>query len=162
MRKIRLWHPRYMCMYLKFCSGFDQSRKLNTVEVLLTDTLVSGQLYLRPPWQNPFLPGSHTNFVYTHSGKRPAPVTDTISAFRECPPTGASTVTWWIQVQSFSFSYSTLSYLKLPTFFNFWFKIQTCPFRGWSSGSFRSNRKWRRNTDWLASTQKRHRLGKSS
>ena len=33
-------------------------KKTITVETLLTDTLVSGQLYLRPPWQNPFLPGS--------------------------------------------------------------------------------------------------------
>ena len=29
---------------------------------------------------NPFLPGSHTNFVFTQSGKWPAPVTDMISA----------------------------------------------------------------------------------
>ena len=49
--------------------------QLYAVEAFLTDTLVSGQLYLRPPWRNPFLPSSHTNFVFTHSGKRPAPVT---------------------------------------------------------------------------------------
>ena len=53
---------------------------------------MSGQLYLRSPWKNPFLPGSHTNFVFTHSGKRPAPVTDTISASPGCLLTGASTI----------------------------------------------------------------------
>ena len=31
---------------------------LNTVETLLTQTLVSGQLYLRPPSQNPVLVNS--------------------------------------------------------------------------------------------------------
>ena len=37
-----------------------------TVEALLMDTFISGQLYLR---KTPFFPGSHTNFVFTHSGK---------------------------------------------------------------------------------------------
>ena len=46
-------------------------------EALLMDTLVSGQLYLRPPSQNPVLLNSHTNFLFLHSRKRPAPVTDT-------------------------------------------------------------------------------------
>ena len=41
---------------------------------------------------NPFLLGSQTNFVFTHSGKRPNPATDTIPASRGCPLTGASTV----------------------------------------------------------------------
>ena len=65
---------------------------LYTVEALFADTLVSGQRSLQPPGQNSFLPGAHINFVFTHSGKRPAPVTDTISASRGCPLTGASTV----------------------------------------------------------------------
>ena len=65
---------------------------LSEGEALLTDTLEGEQLYLRPPWQNPFLPGSHTNFVYTHSGKRQAPVTDTIFASRGCLLTGTLTV----------------------------------------------------------------------
>ena len=40
----------------------------------------------------PLLPGSHTNFVITHSGKRPALAMDTISASQGCPLTGTSTV----------------------------------------------------------------------
>ena len=58
----------------------------------LTDTLVSGQLYSRPPCQNPVLLSYHTNSVFSHSRKRPAPVTDTLFAARECPLTRASTV----------------------------------------------------------------------
>ena len=44
----------------------------------------SGQLYLRPPSQNPVLLNSHTNSVFSHSRKRPAPVTDTFFASRGC------------------------------------------------------------------------------
>ena len=65
-----------------------------TVEALLTDILVRGQLYFRSPWQNPFLPGSLTVFVFTHSCKWLAPVTDTISAARESLLTGALTVAY--------------------------------------------------------------------
>ena len=43
-----------------------------TVEALLTDTLVSGQLYLRPPCLNPRF-HSHTNSVFLHSRKRTFP-----------------------------------------------------------------------------------------
>ena len=45
----------------------------NTVEALWTDTLVSGQLYLRP----------HTNSVLTHSRMRPCPAAAT---FSQCFP----------------------------------------------------------------------------
>ena len=47
-----------------------------TVEAPLTDTLVSGQLWLWPPSQNPILLNSHANSVFAHSRKWPAPVTD--------------------------------------------------------------------------------------
>lgn len=43
-----------------------------TVEVLLTDTLVSGQLYLRPPCLKPRF-NSHTNSVFLRSRKRTFP-----------------------------------------------------------------------------------------
>ena len=46
----------------------------------------SGQLYLRPPSQNPILLNSETNSVFSHSRKRPAPVTDTFFATRGYPP----------------------------------------------------------------------------
>ncbi len=45
---------------------------INTVEALLTDTLVSGQLYLRPPCLKPRF-SSHTNSVFLHSRKRTFP-----------------------------------------------------------------------------------------
>ena len=45
----------------------------NTVELApLMDTVVSGQLYLRPHSQNPDLLNSHSNSVFSHSPKRPA------------------------------------------------------------------------------------------
>ena len=44
----------------------------HTVEALLTDTLVSGQLYLRPPCLKPRF-NSHTNSVCLHSCKRTFP-----------------------------------------------------------------------------------------
>ena len=65
---------------------------MNTVEALLTDTLVSGQLYWRPPLQSPVFPNSHTNFVSEQSRKRSDPVTDTFFACRGCPLTRAYTV----------------------------------------------------------------------
>ena len=65
---------------------------MNTVEALLTDTLVSGQLYWRPPLQSPVFPNSHTNFVFEQSRKRSDPVTDTFFACRGCPLTRAYTV----------------------------------------------------------------------
>ena len=74
--------------------------KPNTVEALLTDTLVSGQLYLQPPSQNPVLLNPHTNSVFSRSRKRPAPVTDTFLAPRGCPLTRASTVLWAKKVSS--------------------------------------------------------------
>ena len=65
---------------------------MNTVEALLTDTLVSGQLYWRPPLQSPVFPNSHPNFVFEQSRKRSDPVTDTFFACRGCPLTRAYTV----------------------------------------------------------------------
>ena len=64
----------------------------DTVEALWVDTLVSGQLYLQPPYQNPVLTLAHKNSVFTHSRKRPASVVDTFSASQGCPLSGASTV----------------------------------------------------------------------
>ena len=48
------------------------STSVNTVEALLTDTLVSGQLYLRPPCLKPRF-NSHTNSVFLRSRKRTFP-----------------------------------------------------------------------------------------
>ncbi len=43
-------------------------QNINTVEALLTDTLVSGQFYLRPLCLKPRF-NSHTNSVFLHSRK---------------------------------------------------------------------------------------------
>ena len=58
-----------------------------TVEALWAYTLVSGQLYLWPPRQTSVWNLAHTNYVFTNSRKRPAPVADTfcfprVSAYR--------------------------------------------------------------------------------
>lgn len=45
---------------------------MNTIitgEALVTDSLKSRQLYLRPPSQNPVFLNSHTNSVFLHSRK---------------------------------------------------------------------------------------------
>ena len=68
------------------------NKKLHKVEVLLTDTLVSPQLFFRQPSQNPVLLNSHTNSVFFHSHKRPAPVTDTFFTSLGCLLTRTSTV----------------------------------------------------------------------
>ena len=57
------------CLYLKLIK--------HTLEALPMDTLVSVQLYLRPPSQNLVFLTSHTDSVFLHSRKRPAPVTGT-------------------------------------------------------------------------------------
>ena len=49
-----------------------QIKKSNTVEALVTDTLVSKQFHLRPPLQNSVFLNSHTNSVFLHSRKWPA------------------------------------------------------------------------------------------
>ena len=90
--------PLFVIIYANLCTRIfgvnflTTWKKYYTVEAPLTDTLVSGQLYLRPPSQNPDLFNSHTNSVFSHSRKRPAPVTDTFFAPRGCPLTRASTV----------------------------------------------------------------------
>ena len=48
-----------------------------TLEALLMDTFISGQLSLRPPSQNPIFLNSHTNSVFLHSRKWLALVMDT-------------------------------------------------------------------------------------
>ena len=58
--------------------------KVYTVEAHLTDTLISGKLYSWPPSQNAVFLHSHTNYVFLHSCKRPAVVTDTFFASRGC------------------------------------------------------------------------------
>ena len=45
----------------------------------VVEALVSGQLYLGQPSQKTLLLKSHTNPVFLHSRKRPAPVTDTFT-----------------------------------------------------------------------------------
>jgi len=49
-----------------------------TVETLLTDTLVSRQLYLLSPSQNPVSLNCHSNSVFLDPSKQLAPVTDTV------------------------------------------------------------------------------------
>ena len=49
-----------------------EARLLSTVEALVTDTLVSGQLYLWPPCLKPRF-NSHTDSVFLHSRKRTFP-----------------------------------------------------------------------------------------
>ena len=49
------------------------------------DTLVSGQLYWRPPSQSPVFPNSHANFVFEESRKGSDTVMDTFSVCRGCP-----------------------------------------------------------------------------
>ena len=58
-----------------------------TVEALFDRLSGKRTTLLTVALANPFLPGSHTNIVFTHSGKRPAPVTDTISASQGRPLT---------------------------------------------------------------------------
>ena len=60
-----------------------------TVEAPLTDTLVSGQLYLRPPSQNPVLLNSDTKSVFSRSRKGPAPVIASDGAFFQAPRVSA-------------------------------------------------------------------------
>jgi len=62
------------------------------VQAPLTDTLVSGQLLLRPPSENPVFLNSHTNSVFLHFRKRQVEVMEILSASRECPLTRASIV----------------------------------------------------------------------
>ena len=60
--------------------------QVGTVEVLLTDTLVSGQLYLQPPSQNPILspPIVTLHFYIPVSGQL---LLDTFFVSRGCPVT---------------------------------------------------------------------------
>ena len=68
-------------------------KKGNTVEALVTETLVSKQLHLRPPLQNSVFLNSYTNPVFfLRSRKRPGLGTNTFSASRKCPLTRAYTV----------------------------------------------------------------------
>ena len=62
------------------------------MEALVTDTLESKQLHLRPPLQNSVFLNSYTNPVFLHSRKRPGPGTNTISASQKCPLKRAYTV----------------------------------------------------------------------
>ena len=52
-----------------------------TVVALLTDTLESGQLYLRSPSQNPVFLNSHKISIFLHPRKQPALATDTFFVF---------------------------------------------------------------------------------
>ena len=69
-----------------------RAREGENIEFVM-DNLVSGQLYERPPSQNPVLLNFRSNSILSHSRKRPAPVKDTFFAPRGCPLTRASTVT---------------------------------------------------------------------
>ena len=76
------------------CQNHLHAHFASTVEALWADTLVSGQLYLRPPRQNPVWTLTYTNSVFTHSCKWPAPcaVVGNFSASWGCPLTEASTI----------------------------------------------------------------------
>ena len=71
-------HQVYWTMLQDYSYHVDSEDLMNpksehfTVEALLTDTLVSGQLYLRPPCLKPRF-NSHTNSVFLHSRKRTFP-----------------------------------------------------------------------------------------
>ena len=64
--------------------------KVSTVQALLIDTLVSGQLLLRPPSENPVFLNSYTKSAFLHSCKRPVTVTKILSVSRAYPLTRAS------------------------------------------------------------------------
>lgn len=66
--------------------------KVSTVQALLIDTLVSGQLLLRPPSENPVFLNSYTNSAFLHSRKRPVTVTKILSVSGAYPLTRASIV----------------------------------------------------------------------
>ena len=53
--------------------------KVSTVQALLIDTLVSGQLLLRPPSENPVFLNSYTKSAFLHSCKRSVTVTKILS-----------------------------------------------------------------------------------
>ena len=98
-------------LVIEFFPGIKQCKVFflfTTVEALLTDTLVSGKLFLRPPSQKPDCFNSHTNSVFLHSRKRPAPVTDTFFASRGCPLMRASTVPLYALKDFFYFSVEIL------------------------------------------------------
>ena len=63
-----------------------------TVETFRMYTSVSGQLCLQPPSQNPFFLNPHTNSVFLHSHKQPAPFTDIFFASQGCLHTRSTTV----------------------------------------------------------------------
>ena len=66
--------------------------KVSTVQALVTDTLVRGQLLLRPPSEYPVFLNSHTDSVLVYSRKRPVALTEILSASSGCPLTRVSTV----------------------------------------------------------------------
>ena len=104
-------------LVIEFFPGIKQCKVFfffTTVEALLTDTLVSGKLFLRPPSQKPDYFNSHTNSVFLHSRKRPAPVTDTFFASGGCPLTRASTVPLYALKDFFYFSMEIFFYQVFP------------------------------------------------
>ena len=92
---IHYFGRKIMCYDLYQSIKTYKSCAVHTVEDLWADTLISGQLFLRPSWQNPVWTLAHTNSVFTHFHKRPAPVADTFSVSRGCPLTGALTVQYF-------------------------------------------------------------------
>ena len=80
-----------------------------TVEALPTNTLISRQLFLRLPSQNPVFLDSQTNALFFHSCKWPAPVTNTFFASQGCLLTRASTVLSLKIIVSFLFATLTKS-----------------------------------------------------
>ena len=69
------------------CNFFDSLQQVRVVP-----SLVSRHLYLRPAGKNPVLLNSHTNCVFSHPRKQPAPVMDTFFGPQGCPLTRALTV----------------------------------------------------------------------
>ena len=71
------------------CSSSVESKYSASSQI---DTLVSGQLLLQPPSENPVFLHSYTNSAFLHSRKRPVTVTKILSVSRAYPLTRASIV----------------------------------------------------------------------
>ena len=78
------WRPSHR-IGLVYKDNFVSSLNWTTVEVLVKDTVVSGQVYLRSPSEIPVSLNSQTNSVFLHSRKRPAPSYGHFFESRGCP-----------------------------------------------------------------------------
>ena len=77
---------------MKKAYGTDKAEKHYSTVEAVTETLVSGQLYLRPSSQNSRFTQLPYKIFFLHSRKRPAPGTNTFFAAQGCPLKRSSTV----------------------------------------------------------------------